>query len=80
VLLFFTLETQAVVLSALQRRDLGPLRTVVEDLRATHPHILIAIGGSLQDWAPEGCLLLGDKIGRAAADLASRLHQPGPPR
>ena len=68
-----TLDAGAVVLSALQGRDLDPLRLVVADLRATHPDILIAVGGSLQSHAPDGCLLLGNQIGQAAANLAARL-------
>jgi len=68
------LDTRAVVLSALQGQDIDPLRLVVADLRATHPDILIAVGGSLQSHAPDGCLLLGDQIGPAAANLAARLR------
>jgi MerR family transcriptional regulator, light-induced transcriptional regulator len=70
------LAARAVVLSVMQARDLRPLRTVVTYLRDTHPDVLIAVGGSLQTRAPDGCLLLGERIGQAAATLATQLQPP----
>lgn len=68
-----TREPVAVVLAASMNRDLGHLQGVVEQLRAARPDVVIAIGGGLQDRAPEGCLRLGHRVGEAARVLAEAL-------
>lgn len=66
-------EAVCVVLSAPNGRDLRALRRVVEDLRAAHPGIVIAVGGRRHEQAPEGCLRLGHDIGAAAQVLAQEI-------
>ncbi len=63
----------AAVLAAPTAGDLPALHSVVADLRAHHPDLVIAIGGGLQDEAPTGCLLLGHDLGKAARKLAEEL-------
>ncbi|WP_170970110.1 MerR family transcriptional regulator [Nocardioides jishulii] len=63
----------AVVLAASMTRDLGHLGAVVDALGAAHPDLLVAVGGALQDRAPESCLRLGHRVGDAARELAGRL-------
>lgn len=63
----------AAVLAAPCEGDLESLRTVVDDLRAHHPDLVIGVGGRLQEVAPEGCLRLGHDLGKAARLLAEHL-------
>lgn len=63
----------AAVLAAPTAGDLPALDSVVTELRAHHPDLVIAIGGGLQDDAPAGCLRLGHDLGKAARMLAEEL-------
>lgn len=63
----------AAVLAAPTDKDVDALRSVIADLSTRHPDLLIAVGGGLQDEAPEGCLLLGHDLGKAARLLAEDL-------
>jgi methanogenic corrinoid protein MtbC1 len=70
---------RAVVLAARQTNDLQTLGVLVDRLHAADPALLIAVGGGLQDQAPDGCLRLGHRIGAGAARLAEALattHRP----
>jgi methanogenic corrinoid protein MtbC1 len=68
-----TAGADCAVLAASMSEDVGPLREAVAALAATDPTVLVAVGGGLQDEAPESCLRLGHEIGPAAAGLAERL-------
>lgn len=67
----------AAVLAAPTVDDITGLRDVVADLRAHHPDLVIAIGGGLQDDAPDGCLRLGHDLGKAARLLVEELAGRG---
>lgn len=61
------------VLAAPMESDVPALAATVAALEADHPDVLVAVGGSFQDLAPERCLRLGHEIGPAATLLAERL-------
>lgn len=65
------------VLAVPSASDLKSLRAVIDDLHTHHPGLLIAVGGRLQDRAPEDCLRLGHDLGDAARLLAERLGVSG---
>ncbi|HEX6148360.1 MerR family transcriptional regulator [Nocardioides sp.] len=67
-----------VVLAVSMPEDVVVLEDVVESLAAAHPALLVAVGGGLQDHAPQSCLRLGHEIGSAAAHLASQLSARSP--
>ena len=61
------------VLAVTQASDVTGLRSVVSALRADQPDLVLAVGGAQSHLAPPECLQLGDRIGSAAALLASTL-------
>jgi methanogenic corrinoid protein MtbC1 len=61
------------VLAVSQVADVTGLRSVVAGLRVEQPDVMVAVGGALAHLAPEECVRLGDRIGTAAARLASML-------
>lgn len=63
----------AVVLAIPTLSDAAPVAAVVAALREDHPDLLVAVGGSGQDHAPEETVRLGHDIGGAAAALAAAL-------
>ena len=64
-----------VVLAIPRTDDLAATAATVAALRETAPGLLVAVGGGLQDDAPDGCLRLGHRIGPAAALLAHALDR-----
>lgn len=68
-----TRQPQAVVLAASMTRDLGHLAAVVEALGEVRPDLVVAVGGRLQDRAPESCVRLGHRVGDAAQTLVGLL-------
>lgn len=73
-------EAVAAVLAVSYTDDLERLRTVVDDLHRDHPELLVAVGGRLQEDAPEGCLRLGHDLGHGARRLAEQLTALAPRR
>lgn len=69
-------HADAVVLSAPRTEDLAALTTVVGALRASHPELVIGVGGALQDDAPAGCVALGHEIGPGVRVLTAALTTP----
>ncbi len=61
------------VLAVTRASDLNGLRSVVARLHADQPELVVAVGGAQSHRAPPECLQLGDRIGSAAALLASTL-------
>ncbi len=61
------------VLAVTQATDVNGLQSVVAGLRADQPDLVVAVGGAQSHRAPPECLQLGDRIGSAAALLASTL-------
>ena len=61
------------VLAVSQAADVPGLRSVVAGLRADQPDLMVAVGGPQAHLAPDECVRLGDRIGTAAALLASML-------
>jgi DNA-binding transcriptional MerR regulator len=66
-------DCAAAVLAISRRRDVGSFAAVHAAIRAVAPELPIAVGGKLQDEAPEDCLRLGHRIGSAAQELATEL-------
>lgn len=64
-------DVAAVVLAIPTGADVAPTAAVIAALRECRPHLLIAVGGSQQDQAPEGVVRLGHRIGAAAETLAA---------
>lgn len=69
-------DTRGAVLAVSRTEDLPALGAVVAALRTARPGLLVAVGGSLQDRAPDGCLRLGHRIGPGAAALAAAVGTP----
>lgn len=61
-------------LAAPRTADIDSLERTVQALRARRPDLVIAVGGSAQEHAPEDCVVLGHQVGAAATDLAERLR------
>lgn len=66
-------RAECVVLAVSMPSDLAALRLVVDELQAAHPDLTVAVGGALQDQAPDACVRLGHEVGPAAARLAELL-------
>ncbi|KAA1420954.1 MerR family transcriptional regulator [Nocardioides humilatus] len=64
-----------VVLAVPMADDVEATAATVAAIREVDPELLIAVGGSAQDLAPDGCLRLGHRIGTAAALLAHAMEQ-----
>ena len=67
--------TACVVLSIPTVGDAERAAAVVEAIHEIDPDQLVAVGGSAQDLAPEGCLRLGHRVGPAATLLGHALHR-----
>lgn len=67
--------TSCVVLAVPMTEDAEPTASTVAALREVAPDLMIAVGGSAQDLAPEGCLRLGHRVGPAATLLAHALDR-----
>jgi methanogenic corrinoid protein MtbC1 len=66
-------RAECVVLAASMPEDLDPLGEVVAALTSTHPKLVLAVGGALQQQAPGACVRLGHEVGPAATRLAELL-------
>lgn len=69
-----------VVLAVPMAEDAAAAAETVAAIREVDRRVLVAVGGSAQDLAPEGCLRLGHRIGTAAALLAHAMEQRLTPR
>lgn len=63
-----------VVLAVPRVDDVAATSAAVAAVREAAPDLLVAVGGSAQDLAPDGCLRLGHRIGTAATLLAHALE------
>jgi len=66
---------RAAVLAVPMTRDATSLTQTVTAITAQAPDLTIAVGGSAQDLAPEGCLRLGHEVAPAARALADSLFR-----
>lgn len=66
------------VLAAPTEADGSAVREIAEALRAARPDLLVAVGGSAQEFAPLWCVKLGHHVGPGAALLAERLASARP--
>ncbi|MEZ0579063.1 MerR family transcriptional regulator [Nocardioides sp. MH1] len=64
-----------VVLAVPTAEDAEATAAVVAAVGEARPGVLVAVGGSAQDQAPDGCLRLGHRIGPAAVLLAHALER-----
>lgn len=64
-------DVAAVVLSIPTQADVATTTEVIETLLEQRPDLIVAVGGALQDQAPEGVRALGHRIGAAAEQLAA---------
>lgn len=62
-----------VVLAVPMAQDAEATAATVTGVREVAADLIVAVGGSAQDLAPEGCLRLGHRVGPAAALLAHAL-------
>jgi methanogenic corrinoid protein MtbC1 len=64
-----------VVLAIPRAEDAEATAATVAAMREDSPGLVVAVGGSAQDLAPDGCLRLGHRIGPAASLLAHALER-----
>ncbi|HSX68900.1 MerR family transcriptional regulator [Nocardioides sp.] len=66
-------DVACAVLAAPTEADSSAVRETADALRAARPDLLVAVGGSAQEFAPPWCVKLGHHVGPGAALLAERL-------
>ncbi|MEO5745872.1 MAG: MerR family transcriptional regulator [Terracoccus sp.] len=69
-------KAAAVVMAVPREVDIAATGFIAERLRATHPRLLIGIGGRQQGAIGSGCVHLGHGISSAVAELLRRVRVP----
>ncbi len=70
-----TRGADGVVLAVPRRIDIGSTQLIATRLLASHPQVVIGLGGRFQDAVEKGCVPLGHSIGLAVSELRNRLRR-----